>query len=77
MKKDYSEIKNIEEQKDFNCWAITDSWWDLINTTFSNYDDALDAYEDLDGYENSDINLSYITNMTKEDYQVHVAPLIY
>ena len=77
MKKDYSEIKNIEEKQNFNCWAITNSWSDLINTIFNNYDDALDAYEDLDGYNNSDINLSYITDMTEDDYHVHAAPLIY
>lgn len=72
-------INQIESLPDFESWAITDSFWGIIIEPFKSYDEAVDNYEDEDGYQNSDIELSYILRNPedKDDYFVKPAPLIY
>lgn len=74
-----SAIQNIENLSDFQSWAITSVYYESIIDVYSNYDDALDAYENKDGYENKDIQLSYIVPnpYDKDDYLAKEAPIVF
>lgn len=74
-----SHITSIEQLPNFAGWAITDSFWGIIKEQFTSYNEALDTYEDEDGYTDKDIELSYILNDVDDpdNYIAKEAPIVF
>lgn len=77
--KDIEKVQNIEKLPTFDSWAIIDRFWKIVKEDFASYDDAIDAFEDEDGYANKDIELAYVLDdpNDKDNYFTEPAPLIY
>lgn len=74
-----TEIAKIESLPGFAGWAITDSFWGIIREEFNSYEEAVDSYEDENGYQDKDIELSYILDNIDDpdDYTAYNAPLVF
>lgn len=74
-----TKIAIIEQLPNFAGWAITDSFWGIIKEQFSSYDEALDTYEDENGYQDKDIELSYILDDINDpdNYIAYNAPIVF